>query len=212
MNVDVLVTEYVRVHGAHTIVLYGSRARGDATQESDIDVAAFADVVTMYRDARLWNGMFLDGFVYPTSVAEGEPEEELLKLCGGRIVHDERGLAERLMRRLEAFQQQPVAALPVTEIQARRVWAQKMMARIRRGDVEAHYRYHWLLCQLLEDHYALRAMRYPGPKRALADLESADPPTFVAFARALDPRAPLSAVEALVSHLLSVPDATRSSA
>ena len=32
-----------RAHRVHTIILYGSYARGDATAESDVDVAAFAD-------------------------------------------------------------------------------------------------------------------------------------------------------------------------
>lgn len=52
-----LVAELVSLHGAHTIIVYGSRARGDATAESDIDVAAFADVATTTRDARVWMGL-----------------------------------------------------------------------------------------------------------------------------------------------------------
>lgn len=53
-----LVTELKRSHHAHTIILYGSRARGDATAESDIDVACFADIAETTRDARLWQGMY----------------------------------------------------------------------------------------------------------------------------------------------------------
>ena len=49
---DALVAELVSAHRAHTIILYGSRARGDATAESDIDVATFAEVPTTLRDAR----------------------------------------------------------------------------------------------------------------------------------------------------------------
>lgn len=202
-----LIAEYRQVHRAHTIILYGSRARGDATAESDIDVAAFADVAETYRDARLWNRVFLDGFVYPTHVVEQAPTEEMLKLWGGRIVLDERNLADTLLRRIQELERTPVKSLSEAEKQVRRVWAQKMLSRIRRGDVEAHYRYHWLLFQLLEDHYPMIARRYPGPKRALADLEGRDPGTFAAFARALAPGAPLEAVEALVLHLATVYDA-----
>ena len=201
MDRAALIEELLRAHRAHTIILYGSHARGDATPESDIDVACFADVPETYRDARLWNETFLDGFVYPTAVAEQDVTDELSKLSGGLVLLDAQKLAGSLLERVAAFEQRPVAILPETERRMRRVWAQKMLARIRRGDVEASYRYHWLLFQLLEDHYPMIGRRYPGPKRAFADLATRDPATLAAFERALAPGAGLDAVEALVAHL-----------
>lgn len=195
-----LVAE-MRAHGAHTLLLYGSHARGDATAESDVDVAAFADVPETYRDARLFEGVFLDAFIYPTSLAESAPTEELLKLGGSHVLIDDRGLAAPLLERVAELESAPVEPLPDHEVQTRRVWARKMVARIARGDIEAHYRRHWLLFQLLEDHYAIEARRYPGPKRAFSDLSSRAPETFAAFDRALAPDAPLEAIERLVDHL-----------
>lgn len=196
-----LIDELTRVHRAHTILLYGSHSRGDATPESDIDVACFADVPSTYRDARMWNGSFLDGFVYPTAIAEADVTEELLKLGGATVLLDDRQLAAALVERIAAFESRPVAPLVASERRMRRVWSHKMIARIRRGDVEASYRYHWLLYQLLEDHYPMIGRRYPGPKRAFADLATRDPETFAAFERALVPGANFDAVEALVAHL-----------
>lgn len=201
MDHGALVRELVRAHGAHTIVLYGSRARGDWTDESDIDVACLADVPEGYRDARTWEGMFLDGFVYPTAITEKEPTEELSKLLGGQVLLDERKLAPGWLARIGAFEAQPFTPLPETERSVRRVWARKMLARVQRGDIEAHYRYHWLLFQLLEDHYPMTGRRYPGPKRAFADLAARDPETFAAFERALVPGASFTELEALVAHL-----------
>jgi len=172
-------------------------------------VACFADVAETYRDARLWNETFLDGFVYPTAIAEQDVTDEMSKLTGGLVLLDERKLAGPLLERVQAFELRPVAILPETERRMRRVWAQKMLARIRRGDVEASYRYHWLLFQLLEDHYPMLGRRYPGPKRAFADLEARDPETFAAFERALAPGARFEAVEALVAHLDRVWDGAR---
>jgi hypothetical protein len=83
----------------------------------------------------------------------------------------------------------------------RRVWARKMLARIRRGDVEAHYRRHWLLYQLLEDCFAHRSQWYRGPKLALVALQHDDPATFAAFERALAPDAPLETLDALVDRV-----------
>jgi len=203
MEIDAaLIEELQRAHGVHTVILYGSRARGDATPESDIDVAGFADVAETARDARLWNGLYLDAFAYPTAIAEAAPELEMLKLLGGRVLLDERGLAGPLLERLAALDRAGPAALPETELRMRRVWARKTLARVRRGDVEAHYRYHWMLYQLLEDYFALRGEWYRGPKEALADLRRRAPETFAAFERALVPGAPLETLEALVERVV----------
>ena len=42
----------------HTIILYGSRARGDASPDSDIDIACFVDQPSATKDARILNGYY----------------------------------------------------------------------------------------------------------------------------------------------------------
>ena len=81
-----------------------------------------------------------------------------------------------------------------------------MLARVRRNDAEAHYRRHWLLYQLLEDYFALRGAWYRGPKRALEDLRLGAPAAFVAFERALAPRASLETLDALVEQVVGLLD------
>ncbi len=211
---DELVDELRATHGAHAIVVYGSHARGDATAESDVDVAAFADVAATTRDARLWRGVYLDAFVYPTTLA---PSVELLKLVGGSIVLDERGTARALLdqlialdrlrtasavrraRRSPGLLREGPAPLAADDAQMRRVWAQKTLARIRRGDVEAHYRRHQLVVNLLEDYFALRGAWFRGAKVALAELP---PDAFAIFARALAPDATIDHIAAAVELTL----------
>src|SRR5206468_1988360 len=115
---------------------------------------------------------------------------------------DERGLAAPLLDRLAALDRQGPPALLESELRMRRVWARKMLARVRRDDIEAHYRRHWLLYQLLEDHFALRGEPYRGPKLALVALRRQAPATFAAFERALAPDSSLEALEALVDHVV----------
>lgn len=119
----------------------------------------------------------------------------MLKLVGGRVLLDERGLAAPMLARLEALDRQGPPPLREDDAQMRRVWARKMQARIRRDDIEARYRYHWLLFQLLEDYFALRGAWYRGPKVALAGLQRDEP---AAFERALAPAVRLEALDALV--------------
>jgi hypothetical protein len=90
---------------------------------------------------------------------------------------------------------------PITDDdrQMRIAWAHKTVERIRRGDLEAHYRAHQLLFQLLEDYYALRGRWYRGPKESFAAMRVDDPTTFALFERALAPAASLDAIAALVS-------------
>lgn len=204
MDLEVaLVDELRRVHGAHTVILYGSRARGGATDESDIDVAAYADVAETSRDARAWpaaDGLFLDVFVYPTALAS-TPDADMLKLRRSKVLLDERGLAAPLLKLVAELDERGPPPLPASELTMRRVWATKMLARVRRGDVEAHYRQHWLLFSLLEDLYAFRGEWYRGPKEALATLQAHEPDLFAAFERALAPGAPIEALESLVARV-----------
>jgi predicted nucleotidyltransferase len=196
-----LIAELQREHAVHTIILYGSRARGDATAESDIDIASFADVAETTRDARLWHGLFLDAFVYPTDVPI---DAELLKLRGGRVLLDQRAHARSLLERLDAIYAAGPPRIADHERQMRQVWARKMLARIGRDDVEAHYRRHWLLFQILEDYFALRGEWFHGPKLALQALEAEEPTTFALLRGALAPAAPIDAIAALVDHIEQV--------
>lgn len=199
-----MVAEQRAQHAIHTAILYGSHARGDATAESDLDFATWSDThaaAMPRRDARHWRGLVLDGFVYATASLVARPvDPDLLKLAGGRILADDRGLAGPLLAAIDAAYAAGPPAITADDAQMRRVWARKMLARIVRGDLEAHYRRHWLLVQLLEDYFALRGRWYLGPKQALAGLA---PPDRAIFTAALAPDAPHAALAELVELVIA---------
>jgi predicted nucleotidyltransferase len=196
--------ELLRVHQAHTILLYGSRANGTQGPHSDHDIAAFAAVARIHRDTRLVDGEYLDVFVYPEAALDA-PGEEHLKLRGAVVIAQRADDATRFLAGLEALHQRGPTPLPPDEIAVRRSWAWKMNARLRRGDVEGNFRRVWLLTALLEDYFHLRGLWFEGPKRALLWLGEHDPVAHAAFERALTPGAPATAIEALVTIVAGKP-------
>jgi predicted nucleotidyltransferase len=181
VNEAALIAELRRAHRAHTVVLYGSRARGDATADSDIDVAVFTDAPTADRDARRWRGTWLDAFVHPTADLHAPPSIEQLKLDGAQVLVDDRGLAGPWLARIHAWIARGPAPLSEADARLRRSWAHKTLARLGRADDEALHRFHLLLVQLLEDDFALRGEWYRGPKQGLHDLRVRRPTTYAAY-------------------------------
>jgi hypothetical protein len=97
-------------YGCHTILLYGSRARGEARADSDFDVAGFRDAGDAVREARDIDGFYLDAWVYPT--ARAERPTDLLHLRGARVLRERDGLGTRLLARLETLAKEPPPPLP----------------------------------------------------------------------------------------------------
>jgi predicted nucleotidyltransferase len=195
-----LVKEMHERHGCHTVVLYGSRARGDFREDSDYDVVGVRDHGKATRDARVWEGAFLDAFIYP-AIDLIVLEPGLARLAGGLVLCDWDGMGSDLVERATELASEPVEALEAAERQVREVWFDKMLVRARADDVEAHYRRIWLLYQLLEDYFALRQLPYRGPKESFAWLLVNDVEAELAFREALTPGAPLSVIEALVKKV-----------
>jgi hypothetical protein len=190
----------LRALGCHTAVLYGSRARGDATAASDWDAAGFRDEGPAERDARPFLGTSLDAWLYPT--AKLTQPAELLHLHGGRVLFERDGAGEQALAQVrEVFEKGP-GPLPAWDAEQRRGWARKCIERARLGGPEGDFRRHWLLVELLEMYFLLRGRWFLGSKVALAELAAREPAAHAAFARALAPAATLDDVEALTARVI----------
>jgi hypothetical protein len=111
--------------GSHTIILYGSRARGDAEPDSDYDVAGFSDAVTSVRRITgLWRGALLDVFVHP-SERLARADEDMLYMRGGRVLCERGTLGTEFLAALDRLSAEPPEPLAADEIEARRNWAHK---------------------------------------------------------------------------------------
>lgn len=195
--------ELVSLHRVHTILLYGSRADGTATDDSDFDIAAFGPVADASRIARKEGAAYLDIWVYPEA-SLAQPTEESLRLRGSKILMQREGSATAYLAKVEAIYRRGPERLSSNEIEARGVWAHKMLARLERADPEGNYRRVWLLQALLEDYFHRRGLWFEGPKKALRWLQAADAPAYEAYCQALEPGASNQTIAQLV-HLLTGP-------
>jgi hypothetical protein len=196
-DAEALVAELVATHGVHTVILYGSRARGDAGPDSDIDLAAFRGQGPEERDVRAWRGLSLDAFIYPDS-ATHKLTPEFLRMRGGQVLLQRGDFGLALLASLDDLHARAPTALSDPERLVRRAWPHKMLKRAARADAEGNYRRHWLLFDLLETHFALANCWYQGPKVALRELATSDPALHAVFVAALEPGASLETVAKLV--------------
>lgn len=202
---NLLRQELTSAHAVHTILLYGSHADGSAGVASDYDVAAFGPSAKPCRIARRVDGAYLDVFVYPETLLLN-PTDEHLKLRGSQIVLQREAEAENFLRKLEDIFRRGPERLPPDEVQARKVWAHKMAARIERADAEGNYRRVWLLTALLDDYFHLRGLWSQGPKKSLRWLEQFDLPAYQAFSLALKPGASNAVIFSLVQLVVGPRD------
>ncbi len=186
-------------HRCHTVILYGSRAKGTADAGSDWDVLGVRSEGASMREARPLGDAWLDAFIHPESHFE-KLDEGCLRFLDGRVLVDQQGFGKRLLERIAAFERQ--GPPPLADEAALRAWYPKMLARIARGDVEARYRRAWLLFDALEAWFRLRGKWYRGPKESLAWMAAHEPAAHAVFARALDPASNDDDLAALVACVL----------
>ena len=195
--VDVLVDTY----GCHTIIFYGSRARGDATADSDYDLVGFRATGKKEAVIRVLQEKYIDAYVYPE--AESSNEEEFLRLRGGTVLRQQNGFADDLFVRIEAKFAKGPKPIKRDEETRLRLWIQKMLSRAERNDIEGNYRRVWLQQDLLENYFVLRKMWFLGPKESFKWLRTNDRETFDLYEHALRPNTEPRMLKRLAERVLS---------
>jgi hypothetical protein len=192
-----ITKEVCTKHRCHTLILYGSWARGDATTVSDCDLLAIRKGgIDVVRDARKWRGIYLDVFVYPEKKVKAA---ELLRVRGGKVLKQQRQIGDRLLAQLDRIYRRGPKSLPADELAARKVWLHKMLERALIGDTEGNFRRVWMLTALLEDYFVFRNRWYEGPKLGLQWLRENEPRIHKRFEQALRPGSDFSILQDLVA-------------
>jgi len=210
-NLNLIVKELQDKHRCHTVILYGSRSRGEETATSDYAVMGIRESGEVFRDARLWNSVYLDLFVYPESKIL-QADESMLYMLGAKVLLQKDELGDRFLRKLDEIFKKGPKRLPQDEITALRTWANKAMDRIKAGGIEGDFRRAELLPALLEHAFTTQGLWYRGPKESLKWIKINRPLLYSKFETALKPGAEISDLEALVAECAKEPTAPRDSA
>lgn len=158
--------DVMTANGCHTVVLYGSWARGQATETSDVDLLCVRRDGPNVRDARILDGLYVDAFIY-SEASIATPEPALRRALGGCVLCETDRCGTELLAKLQSLQERGPDPMSRDALMAVLLWSSKMLERFRgqRG-LEPNYRRMQLFTQSLEDYFSLRGMWFPGPKAA----------------------------------------------
>ena len=196
-------------YNSHTIILYGSRARGDHTPSSDIDVVCFVEGATSIGDARNFEGFYLDAWVY-SSDAMLASTDEFLRFADGYCLYDSEGKGAAFLKELQQRVEQGPEPLSASEILHTQRWVYKMLERSKSLEVESLYRLYWLAVDLLKIYFDLRGQWYFGSKKSLAWLREHDTIGYQLFSRVYNPSIKfddLGKLAEYVTNITNVPEA-----
>lgn len=124
----------VSKYQCHSVIVYGSYANGDYSEDSDIDLLCFTDVPTHSNDINILQEKQLDAWIYPTEKIRDITD--FLRIQNGYSILDERGLCANFLNQIQELYQQGPEPLQDTQKEFLREWLNKMLKRSKRGDIE----------------------------------------------------------------------------
>jgi uncharacterized protein len=202
-TLDSIIKKLKKDYHCHTVILYGSRARGLTTATSDYDVIGVSRRGPKTRIAKKLKGEFWDVFVYS--------EKDLHKLTdqnlswkNARVLYEEGRYGRDLVARIQKILKKPYPLQPQYEIDAAKAWAQKELDRCRAGDIQGLYRRAEFQTALIEHYFFVRQKRFWGPKESFAWVKKHDPKTFKLIGRTLKFPTNLSFLKAAATRVYKV--------
>lgn len=186
----------------HTFILYGSRARGESTNTSDYDIIAIREQGEFERDCRVFDGFYLDAFIYSEEAIKN-PDVSFIRIKDGIVIFQKNHMGDTLLTKIKSIFQQGAPKTAAWEKHEITTWTGKMLQRAAENDIEGNFRRHWLLYDLLQCYFKMRDLWYLGPKESFRWLQANDPITYLAFEIALKSDSSLSDIQKLISNVVS---------
>ncbi|MHB1221761.1 MAG: nucleotidyltransferase domain-containing protein [Gammaproteobacteria bacterium] len=199
--IDEIKVYILQRHQCHTVILYGSRARGESKDTSDYDIIAIREHGELIKDCKIFNGFYLDAFIYSEDEI-ANPDPSLIRINDGIVLCQRDSLGDKLLNQISLMFQQGPTKTPNWEKLEITIWVEKMLNRVKNDDIEGNFRRCWLLYSLLECYFKLRDLWYLGPNKAFLWLKKNDSIVYIRFKEALEPGASIDTIEHLMNAVL----------
>lgn len=186
-------------YSCHSIILHGSYANGDYTEESDVDVVCFCDGCEEQNDTSFIEHTQLDVWIYRTE--KMKQPEEFLYLREGQVLLDKNGVCREFLEEVSEVYKKGPEPLTDAEKEFHKSWFKKMQKRSQKEDVEGNFRFHWMLTDSLEIYFKIKGIWYMGSKKSLKWLYDHDREMYVLYERAFRRQAKQCDIDRLVNRI-----------
>lgn len=164
-DIEYIVSDLVKRHKCHTIIMYGSYADNTNTPESDIDILCLNNGNRVVQDARYIDEFYLDAWVYPEKNIM--ITRDFIHVKDAKVLLEKDKIGTNLIKRVQDLYNSGVDnKITKDKVEGYRLWAEKMINRSKKGDIEGNYRRHWLANDLLEIYFEIRNIWFLGSKRS----------------------------------------------
>lgn len=178
--VNLVLEELKNRYSPHTIILYGSYARNEESSASDVDIACFCDIENEIKDARLFEGVYLDAWIYPTA-SMNSISDSALRFADGILLHDEKGLGAKYLENVHKTLADGRNPMSDDDLIHLKEWIKKMLSRASSDDLDGNYRRTWLQFELLSVYFEVRGLWFLGHKKSFDYLKNHDREVYELF-------------------------------
>jgi len=201
------IVQHMRTkYGVHTVILFGSRARGTGTSKSDYDIIGLQKSGEIKGFQDFFKGASLDIFIYPQSFGEAAAEKHPVVWQEAIVLHQPHNEGEQFIQDLKkAFAENQKKDLSQTDHSQTKKDAIRLLttnlARAQENEIREHFYRRKFLMLSLNKYFSIHNLTYMGPRKSLEWLKKYDPLTYAAFEKALAPNAPTEVLQELLVQI-----------
>lgn len=186
-------------YGVHTVILFGSRARGTGTAKSDYDIIGLQKSGEKKHQQDSFKGAYLDIFICPQSAGAAVVDNLQTAWQEAIVLYQPHHEGEQFIQALKkAF------ADPQTNIQTKNNDIRLLITNLGRGqenDIREHFYRRKFLMLALEKYFPIHNLTSMGPRKNLEWLKKYHPLTYAAFEKALSPNASTETLYELLAQI-----------